>query len=142
MTELTSAQLQSVVERMDMAIGSVCLERDRQLQKWGDQHRTAAIWAAILAEELGEVADLLLAYPVEQVDGDDSRVLCAKRREHRLLAVLSEAGHQARAILEGANWYAGDSDAPRRGQLHEVTYCAAVAVSWMGDLMREAEQAG
>lgn len=35
-------------------------ERDRQEQKWGSQHHSWPVWAAILAEESGEVAEACL----------------------------------------------------------------------------------
>lgn len=40
----------------------VVKERERQEKKWGDQHHTPEMWAAIEAEELGEVAKAGLDY--------------------------------------------------------------------------------
>lgn len=38
------------------ALAQICMERMRQIHKWGPQHHHRFIWSAILQEEVGEVA--------------------------------------------------------------------------------------
>lgn len=55
---------------MMRALRAVRLERERQLQLWGEQDHNPAVWLAILTEEVGEVAkeiaDGTLAHPFNE----------------------------------------------------------------------------
>jgi len=41
-------------------LAEIVTERARQDDKWGEQHHTDFVWHAILAEEVGEVAEAIL----------------------------------------------------------------------------------
>jgi NTP pyrophosphatase (non-canonical NTP hydrolase) len=41
-------------------VEAIRAERQRQDAKWGQQHHPAAVWCAILMEEVGEVANAIL----------------------------------------------------------------------------------
>lgn len=45
---------------IDVFRTAVSKERERQLDKWGQQSHDAPIWFAILSEEVGEVAKAIL----------------------------------------------------------------------------------
>ncbi len=45
---------------MSTAINDILAERDRQLQKWGEQNHNPYIYLAVLVEEVGELAQAIL----------------------------------------------------------------------------------
>ena len=48
------------MEWFDMVIEDIRKERERQLEKWGEQDHDPAWWLALLVEEVGEVAQAAL----------------------------------------------------------------------------------
>lgn len=56
---------------MEQVFEAIRKERQKQDDKWGEQHHFAAKWLTILLEEMGEVAkDLLENAPPEKLRGE------------------------------------------------------------------------
>lgn len=75
-------------EPVEMVLGLIRTERQRQESRWGVQHHPAGEWLMILAEEVGELAGLV----PEPADGSDPTA--AIRRQ------LITAGDDARVWLD------------------------------------------
>jgi hypothetical protein len=59
----------------DIVLDLISKERDRQLEKWGDQRHSLPEWTTIATEELGEAAKHACAYvkPVSFKTAEDER---------------------------------------------------------------------
>jgi NTP pyrophosphatase (non-canonical NTP hydrolase) len=51
----------SVASRRHKILSDVDMERDRQMEKWGEQRHPATYWVCILTEEVGEVAQACIS---------------------------------------------------------------------------------
>lgn len=49
-------EIENAHEGIPRALREIKKERERQIEKWGTQTHTPAMWLAILTEEVGEVA--------------------------------------------------------------------------------------
>ena len=104
---------------MSDPLEGVMLERARQDKKWGVQDHDDPAWLMILAEEVGEAAELVLA---TMQAGDPYKSAVA-----RLVVV----GQQAQALIEDACELGCPQHQNTPGVEREATQVTAVGLAWL-----------